>query len=739
MANFSKSFNFRGGFQVDTDTLIVRGQNVGIGSSIPTERLDVDGIVKARGLIVDSTDSFFIETASVGLLSAYTAAAGIFTGTPENNGIATYYGDGGSLLNLPTSQWLDIDVGLGFTSIYAQGFVGVDTNDPRYVFQIGGTPFGSPDGIGTAIPPQDGVAIYDGNIEASGIVTTRGEFVGFGSLITGLNASNLQFGAIASDRYGALIVTQEVIADRLTGIASTAIGVTADAQLDFDSARANTIEATGKFLSTEGYLQIGLDVDDPNHGDIEVFKDFDNATIYSISTSAVSKVFIGQEREGGAQRQFGGLRKGAVGSDPISAPEDLDLVNYDVGNVNTYLHSGSGGQGATVGKFRWIYGQNDQILAEMDRQGTMNLYGSSLADQTLIVDGEGRFNDEVSIGGSMTADGDVWFNSTVTITDTVAAALVEASSLNVSGVATVSGLVAGSNDLIVVSDNIQMLGVASFTSSRFEIGADVIAPQFEGNLISTSIQFTGSMQGPGQFGVDGSGNLDSGNLQATRLESTGDLDVDGHSQLSSVASSGIATFGVTEILPVGIVSTITLQAEDVFSNTLAANQLNILNQVFFSDLDVSGTFDGPGGSGIDAAGNLTVSSIAAGGQFATQNFLATGIATVGTSLDITSGGITAPNGDLSISNISAGANISAVGTLSGQDLNLGGNISASGSLTIGNIGAAEITGTKLTSSGGEVVFGAIGLSLAVIDGGSKLQITVSENGSNVGVGEIDLV
>ena len=33
MANFNKAFNFRGGFQVDTDVLIVRGQNVGIGST----------------------------------------------------------------------------------------------------------------------------------------------------------------------------------------------------------------------------------------------------------------------------------------------------------------------------------------------------------------------------------------------------------------------------------------------------------------------------------------------------------------------------------------------------------------------------------------------------------------------------------------------------------------------------------------------------------------------------------
>ncbi len=130
MANFNKAFNFRGGFQVDEDTFLVRGSNVGIGSSVPSERLDVDGVVKARGLIIDSTDVVAITTAYVGVVSATEVQSGIFTGPP--GGIATYYGDGVNLLNLPTSQWVDIDVGLGFTSIYAQGNVGVDTVDPRY-------------------------------------------------------------------------------------------------------------------------------------------------------------------------------------------------------------------------------------------------------------------------------------------------------------------------------------------------------------------------------------------------------------------------------------------------------------------------------------------------------------------------------------------------------------------------------------------------------------------------------
>ena len=44
MANYNKQFNFRNGLQVDNDNLIVSPTGlVGIGTTIPTELLDVRG------------------------------------------------------------------------------------------------------------------------------------------------------------------------------------------------------------------------------------------------------------------------------------------------------------------------------------------------------------------------------------------------------------------------------------------------------------------------------------------------------------------------------------------------------------------------------------------------------------------------------------------------------------------------------------------------------------------------
>ena len=145
MANYKKTFNFRNGVQVDDDNLIVNSAGlVGIGTSVPTELLDVRGTTKVVGLLtvtetttgnLISTGIATIRTAKIGIVSI--TSGGIVTAT-SSAGIVTYYGDGGRLLNLPTSQWVDTDVGLGFTSIYNKGYVGIATNDPRFLLQIGG-------------------------------------------------------------------------------------------------------------------------------------------------------------------------------------------------------------------------------------------------------------------------------------------------------------------------------------------------------------------------------------------------------------------------------------------------------------------------------------------------------------------------------------------------------------------------------------------------------------------------
>jgi hypothetical protein len=192
MANYNKSFNFRNGVQVDEDDLIVRSSLVGIGTTIPRAELDVYGTLRSTGIITAKD----VYVTGIATFSNIQIGAGITI--DGNAGIitATFVGDGSGLFNIPTSQWVDVDptiypgVGVGYSSIWAGGTVGIGTTIPRSWLQIGGDP-----GLG-----QNGVGISSiGDINASGIVTA-GFLVGSGANITNINAANITSGILDSAR-----------------------------------------------------------------------------------------------------------------------------------------------------------------------------------------------------------------------------------------------------------------------------------------------------------------------------------------------------------------------------------------------------------------------------------------------------------------------------------------------------------------------------------------------------------
>ena len=207
MANYNKQFNFRNGVQVDNDNLVVSPTGlVGIGTTIPTEALDVRGgnakvsgfataaSLYSRFLEVDGSAGVTTITFTDAIGAGVSISGGIITATDPATGIVTYYGDARYLQGMPTSQWVDIDAGLGYTSIYAQGNVGVGTTDPRFTFQVGGVADNSLAGFGTGV----GIS-SDGNVLISGI-TTANKFIGIGSDLTLLDADNISSGTLTNDR-----------------------------------------------------------------------------------------------------------------------------------------------------------------------------------------------------------------------------------------------------------------------------------------------------------------------------------------------------------------------------------------------------------------------------------------------------------------------------------------------------------------------------------------------------------
>ena len=167
MANIKKNFNFRNGVQVDDDNLLVTDTGlVGIGTTIPNEALDIRGNVVVTGFTSTTTAQIgvltvttFVPTQIVG--AGLSVLSGIVTA--QGAGILTYFGDARNLQGMPTSQWEDKDVGLGFTSIYnTGGNVGVGTEDPRSTFQVGNNADASEKGVGISSV---------GNINMTGILT----------------------------------------------------------------------------------------------------------------------------------------------------------------------------------------------------------------------------------------------------------------------------------------------------------------------------------------------------------------------------------------------------------------------------------------------------------------------------------------------------------------------------------------------------------------------------------------
>ena len=207
MANIKKSFNFRNGVQVDDDNLKVSTTGlVGIGTTVPTEALDVRG-----NLVVSGVSS--ATTAQAGVLTVTTlnpteiigAGVSIKSGIiTASSGIVTFYGDGINLLNLPTSQWEDTIIGAGVSSIYnTGGNVGIATTAALFTLQVGNDVNSGQKGVGIS---------SFGDIKASGIATATG-FVG---ALTGNVTGNLT-GNVTGNLTGVAASTTQLESARTIG------------------------------------------------------------------------------------------------------------------------------------------------------------------------------------------------------------------------------------------------------------------------------------------------------------------------------------------------------------------------------------------------------------------------------------------------------------------------------------------------------------------------------------------
>jgi hypothetical protein len=409
----------------------------------------------------------------------------------SNSGIITataFYGDGATLSNLPTSQWLDIDVGLGFTSIYAQGYVGIATNDPRYVLQVGGNY-----NLG-----QNGIGINsNGNIVASGVITAS-SFVGQGPYITAINADNITSGTLTNDRLpiinndrlpsnisisgiltaatgkfttlnvvsiaatGNVNITGIVTAlggfvGNITGIASTAIvaqGLIGSPDINVGVVSATEVRSSTLSVGTAGTSlnvlssgNIGIGTSIPT-SDVQIRRR--SPIVEIISTSGQSRLSIGQSAVGAGSSsaliRFGNIAK------------TFDILNNDTGSMNFYLHAGVAG--INTGRFAWIYGQDSSEKMSLTYSGNLGI-GVTLPTNTLHVVGTSTVTSNSFVGGNIEILGSFSLGSGLnkSVINPTSNSVLNKVNLNVtSGVSTVATVLVSLGSSIGIGTNRAIVG-----------------------------------------------------------------------------------------------------------------------------------------------------------------------------------------------------------------------------------------------------------------------------------------
>ena len=573
MANIRKSFNFRNGVQIDDDNFIVNANGlVGIGTSIPTEILDVrggnikcDSSIISNSLIINGIATVTNLQGTIINSGITSIKSGIISATV---GVVTYYGDGGNLTNIPTSQWVDVNSGLGFTSIYTQGFVGIATNDPRFTFQVGGTYsdiLSAPNGF------LSGVGINStGDIFCTGDVNA-GNFVGSGIGITEIDASNISLGTLNNNR----LPTNLIVVGSITGnnFVGSGIGIT---EIDASNISLGTLSnsrlpqniniSSGIITSlNSSFIGIGTLSGTEN---IRIYNQFGTTSIRLTSETDSSSIIFG--------RNLSNLSKNGVvrygNNDNLYAgtlPESLDILNYGAGNLNYYNNVGSG----TSSNFNWIKGYNN-FLMTLTSEGKLGI-GKTNPSANFDVVGTSSITSDLYVGQNLTIGNNLILSGTF-----------DSSTILGTQIGVATNLISSSYDFQVGADPASTNGGTAIKSGNVYIHEDIQQVRhINSSGIITAVTFNGTFDGDGSL----INNIDANNITSGTLTN---VDI----------NTGIVTASTNFV---GVGSLITnIDANNITLGTLDNNRLP-------SNITLSGNL---------SASNITAdNSLIVGGSFSSDN------------------------------------------------------------------------------------------------------------------------
>jgi hypothetical protein len=432
MANYTKSFNFRNGVQVDDSNFIVNSVGlVGIGTTIPEKRLDVrgnasitgitslsgavvSGVITAGNIKVDSVSGIVTATKFVGDASGLTNIVAIATeGFIANAGGLSTTTNIGIGSEIPTTQ-LDVLGDSIFTGITS--FIGLTTTTDLIAHKLdvigvstfgnavdinssvdvsGLTTFGSAVDINANLDVEKrteldvtnisetlnvtGVSTFGGNVTVG-----TGATVGFGTTV--FFAYNRK--AIFNDNLQIFAGNDSVIRHTKTGPYS----------LSVETAGAVYVGTVSLSETIAAFRQTSVDLYYSNQ--------------VKFKTSGVGATVYGQldvaSLNGGASglsSHFGSLRYGnESGSAPYSTRRSLDLINTDSGNINYYINANDL---SNSGNFHWHKGFNNAQLMTLTGIGGSLGIGITLPTHKLHVQGDAKISAGATFGGDIFIAGDV--------------------------------------------------------------------------------------------------------------------------------------------------------------------------------------------------------------------------------------------------------------------------------------------------------------------------------------------
>ena len=467
MANYTKSFNFRNGVQVDDSNFIVNSVGlVGIGTTIPEKRLDVrgnaiitgitslsgavvSGVITAGNIKVDSVSGIVTATKFVGDASGLTNIVAIATdGFIANAGGLSTTTNIGIGSEAPTSQ-LDVLGNSIFTGITS--FIGLTTTTDLKVQRldvIGVSTFGNAVDINSSVDVS-GLTTFGSAVDINANLDVDGRTeLDITNISETLNVTGVSTFVAAVDINNDLDVDGRTELDttnisetlNVTGVstfngnvtvgtsATVGVGTTVffgynkkaifNDNLQLFAGNDSVIRhtKTGPYslsVETAGAVYVGtVELAETIAAFRQTSVDLYHSNQVKFKTSGVGATVYGQldvaslnGGTSGLSSHFGSLRYGNENAlNPYSTRRSLDLINTDSGNINYYINANNL---SNTGNFHWHKGFNNAQLMTLTGIGGSLGIGITLPTHKLHVQGDAKISAGATFGGDIFIAGDV--------------------------------------------------------------------------------------------------------------------------------------------------------------------------------------------------------------------------------------------------------------------------------------------------------------------------------------------